>query len=326
MKRILFLSKSYPEPKEGYQRRVWEMDQVFSDWEKEYLPLPDLAKNLNNFLMFFQSCRKADFIYLHSLSSAAHLFYRMTSFLWSRKVIWDVHGLVPEELQFTGESEASDNFSGLEKTVAENCAYWISVTGSMKDYLIQKHPVLKSKMNFLIPSAQHLPPSEHREKKYDFLYAGGIQAWQNVELISEVLRSNPTKTMLVLSSDKDYISKILNSNGIEFRFEQGIAYANALSECKLGFLLRKDHILNECAFPTKLMDYMQQTVVPILLSSKLADVEKLGVQFISFEELKKNQLPDDLTLNQMAQKNLAIAKEIFQKKDLETSRLLESLH
>uniref|UniRef100_UPI0040266C07 hypothetical protein n=1 Tax=Phocaeicola vulgatus TaxID=821 RepID=UPI0040266C07 len=52
-----------------------------------------------------------------------------------------------------------------------------------------------------------------------------------------------------------------------------------------GVVLRKDNIVNRVACPTKLIDYLQYGLIPIVLSPHIGDFYNLGYKYIEHDEI-----------------------------------------
>lgn len=99
-------------------------------------------------------------------------------------------------------------------------------------------------------------------KRY-FTYLGTGAAWQALDLLShlwqEVHRSDPSVVFRVISRDPRarILGQGINSDNIEFvssdDFEK-VAYW--LNEAEVGFLVRRNTLVNRVSFPTKLAEYL----------------------------------------------------------------------
>lgn len=307
---IIFLSRAYPLPKDGYQKRVQEIADLFKSWQIVFYPVQDTQKTITNFISFVRLLCSVDLIYLHSLSSSSHLFCHLALPFFKKKLVWDVHGLVPEEHDFLGRKKEATGFQKLEKRIADYCNIWITVTKSMRDYLILKHPKLAHKKTFIIPPGFDLYPLSETQKDFDFVYSGASQKWQNLDLVRKCVSINQTLNTLILTSEGE-ILKPYFPKSVTFGFAVKNDYFNYLSKSKMGFLLRDEHILNKAAFPTKLLDYLQAGVVPVFLSKQMADASQWDIKFISVESLLEGKLPDEVELRLIAGHNRTIAEAIF---------------
>lgn len=136
-----------------------------------------------------------------------------------------------------------------------------SVSRYMSNYLKTK---IKARSYYSIPSGiYHNQGRDLLMVGSKMVYSGSGAPWQWLSQLSslwqEIHRQDPTIQFLVVSRDPR--TKILNSglNPDSIQFVQG---ANGdevfyhLQEGKLGFLLRKDHLVNRVSFPIKFGEYL----------------------------------------------------------------------
>ncbi len=184
--------------------------------------------------------------------------------LSSSKKIWFING-VPEEKSLSEDfwlkNKVVDFMWSIKKFFIKDIDLVITVSERMKRLV---HNRLNIENIFAAPTCVDTKIFKGGDKKMiDFCYMGSGAVWQGLDLLSkvwaEIYKLNPNYTFRVIS--RDVRTKILgegipNSN-IEFvsssNFEE---VAILLSECKAGFLLRKDHIVNKVSFPTKLAEYL----------------------------------------------------------------------
>lgn len=136
-----------------------------------------------------------------------------------------------------------------------------SVSEYMSNYLKTK---IKAKSYHSIPSGIY--HNQDRDKLIvgnKMVYSGSGAPWQWLSQLSslwqEIHRQDPTIEFLVVSRDPR--TKILNSglNSDSIQFVQGAngdEVFNCLQEGKLGFLLRKNHLVNKVSFPIKFGEYL----------------------------------------------------------------------
>lgn len=136
-----------------------------------------------------------------------------------------------------------------------------SVSMYMSNYLKAK---IKAKSYHSIPSGiYHNQSREKLMQGSKMVYSGSGAPWQWLSQLSlqwqEIHRQDPTIEFLVVSRDPR--TKILNSglnpNSIQFvQGANGDEVFDCLQEGKLGFLLRKDHLVNRVSFPIKFGEYL----------------------------------------------------------------------
>ena len=82
-----------------------------------------------------------------------------------------------------------------------------------------------------------------------------------------------------------------------------------------GFILRDDITVNHVACPTKLIEYMQYDIVPIMLSPRIGDFFDMGLEYIPVEDFIKGKLPSEEKRNLMANHNRIILHQFKQQFD-----------
>ncbi len=333
---IIFLIR-YPKNddfKDGYFQRVFAIDEIFDRIKitRLYVSVPDnfsffpnirLIKNNvyeigidnRNFihlLVLFCMGFFSKGVYLHSIMRIKTPMHFMT-FFCARKRILDVHGSVPEEMEMdAGITKKTILLHKLEKIVTKSSNILIVVTNAMMLHLKEKHG-LKNKTFILLPIF-----SQKRDniikKKYSnkIIYCGGLQEWQNVEEMLRYVNNFQDEyqfTFLVPDPEKlkkkyfeiyqkEFPGKILTVSSDKVH--------KWYAQHSFGFVLRDDIIVNNVACPTKLIEYLQYQVVPIIKSRKIGDFDKLGYNFVDY----RNSLPNEEQFLLMIEKNNEILKEL----------------
>lgn len=203
-------------------------------------------------------------------------------------VVMDLHGAAEDSLELA-------RVSGFKKKVFFNVTYAaitrtykkyyryadgsLVVTQALEDY-VRKNYVIKDNFHFYhVPCATNslcqdkdvyiLNRKDYR-KKYGisedeivFIYSGGVSAWQCVEetiqLYKQLSNSLKKKTrMLVFSHSFDTIKRLAgNDESIQIDSYGPDELAKALCAGDYAFLLRKDCLTNNVAFPNKYLEYVQ---------------------------------------------------------------------
>lgn len=70
-----------------------------------------------------------------------------------------------------------------------------------------------------------------------------------------------------------------------------------------GFVLRDDITVNNVACPTKLVEYLQYGILPILLTPNIGDFAARGMEYLPLEDLLAGKLPSEEQRRQMAARN-----------------------
>ena len=82
--------------------------------------------------------------------------------------------------------------------------------------------------------------------------------------------------------------------------------------CSYGFVLRDDIAVNNVACPTKLIEYLQYGIVPILHTERIGDFAALGMQYVPDTVLLDGRLPAEEQRAAMAQNNLQVLQKLKQ--------------
>lgn len=286
---------------------------------------------LNYFIHFFNIINlthRCQIIYIHSIWNYLGIMHLN---LRRKRIILDVHGVVPEELAFYGKKMLSKIFSFFERRLIKKLSKIVFVNNSMKSYYNQKYgETIKLKQQLVYPIfsynvfAQKMTFQEEMTFKKEigidkkdivFIYSGNLQKWQNFDAIlaSISLLNRENNKFIILTNDFDLAQKKL-SDKIGGEFLRSKIILKTVSPLELyryyqisnyGFILRDNHVLNKVSMPTKLIEYLFYGIIPIVDYVNLGDFERLGYEYIS-----KTELSLDLPANKSL-KNQNIAHKIL---------------
>ena len=153
------------------------------------------------------------------------------------------------------------------------------VTNALKEYLRKRYKI-GDKSDFVIAPCATTNSDEQYYSNYNryryeyrekynigvstkvFIYSGGVSAWQCIEetiaLYREIKKEVQDVKMLIFSHNKEAIKKIIGDDSDiivdSYRPEE---LRKALCAGDYAFLLRKDCITNNVAFPNKFLEYVQ---------------------------------------------------------------------
>ncbi|MEO5732854.1 MAG: hypothetical protein ABIN96_00080 [Rubrivivax sp.] len=128
---------------------------------------------------------------------------------------------------------------------------------------------------FVMPcvNADLCPTCFDRPGKYDhprFVYAGGMHAWQCIDETLDVFKRIrdrlPQATLTLLTRDAEAARAMVQKKGIEGVEIDHVPLAelqSRLADFKYGFVLRRHHVVNRVATPTKVSSYMAAGVIPV---------------------------------------------------------------
>jgi len=337
---ILFLAK-YPETqedlKDGMIQRIMHMDNFFSSKKRMYLDVSYSLKKKKkkriinedlevtecgffHFYTIFKIFLKADFVFIHSVFNVLPVFFFILFF--NKKYCIDLHGVVPEETLMLNGDKAKLKFKLFnlcERLLFRKASYAICVTNAMRQHYTKKFP--NSEVNFLIYSIMPnnilgdesvVLNATDEDSIVNVVYSGNTQAWQNIDLMCSSIKKN------LYDSYKFYI---LTGNPAEMKstFKEKGLYPHpkieilSLSPNELktyyikahyGFILRDDVVVNKVACPTKMIEYLNYGIVPVVLSPSVGDFNEMGYEHIKLTDFNKENKPVK------SLKNIEIIKEL----------------
>lgn len=233
------------------------------------------------------------------------------------KTVWDVHGSVPEEYLMYGSERGKEIGDELESFLYHQVDVIVVVNHAMQRHLMRKHGETDAKFVvmpiFNIDVKTRHNPAEVRKDESAIpaiVYAGGTQKWQNVELMQSIMEKTAgTYEYKIFVPDPREFNAGWKSGkpdhvlvDSKFPEELGAEYA----VCDYGFVLRDESVVNYVACPTKIIEYLQYGVVPILKSPEIGDFVELGMQYVPYEKCVNQELPDKAAAAQMAAENYKV--------------------
>ncbi len=222
------------------------------------------------------SIPRSDFVLVTTLPSFLILY--LTG---HRNFIYWYQGVAPEEnYQILKSKWRYHIYSYLEKKSLKIVKYKIGISSFLFDHFESKYKCsLNRKYVFVMPcfNSELNESSFNSPTKYEhnvFCYAGGIQAWQGFDeilRIYEQIESQGGDVFLkIYSKDLSLAESIINNTGIKNYSLECVSQDKidfALSDCKFGFIIRDNTVINNVATPTKMGTYLANGVIPIFSSS-----------------------------------------------------------
>ncbi|EHQ8359192.1 glycosyl transferase family 2, partial [Escherichia coli] len=235
--------------------------------------------------------------------------------------ILDIHGVVPEELLADNKKLLSKVYNMVEKKGVLGCKKLIHVSTEMQKHYEAKYGVNLAERSIVLPIFEYknITQSQNKwtENKIRSIYLGGLQTWQNIDKMIQVCDDTVINNeagkyefnfFIPQSNLEGFIDKYslklhnINANASTLSRDEVIPF---LKECHIGFVLRDDIIVNRVACPTKLVEYLECGVVPVVLSPLIGDFYSMGYQYITTEEMANRSI-SLLDLEKMAAHNLQI--------------------
>jgi hypothetical protein len=182
-------------------------------------------------------------------------------FKGSSKRIWFING-IPEE-------KGGDVLSSFLAILLWKLQGWaskaslvVTVSSRMSNYVLRRTGISNL---FHVPTCTDLDvfrPNQEKERKY-FTYLGSGAAWQALDWLEavwcEIHKLDPTILFQVISRDErcEILGQRIAKESIRFVSSPNFSeVSDFLHESEVGFLLRKDNIVNRVCFPTKLGEYL----------------------------------------------------------------------
>lgn len=310
---ILFIA-DYPTEiniRDGMMQRIAAIDGLVSDVERVYMNVSFKrnmrrtsvtigncrVENINFFVHFkliTEEIKRARFIYCHSVINLFKVFPVMDF----SKLILDVHGVVPEEHKFMGKSLYYHLFNVVERRAINYAHKIIHVTKAMENHFQNKYNFENiAERSLVFPIFESLAVTKNIEKwsesEFDCVYAGGTQAWQNIDMMMGLInnkekdgkeRYNVFLPELQVPMFKKKFSAVIDNAGIKVGSLSKEQVINVLMESHLGFILRDEILVNRVACPTKLIEYLECGVIPIIHHENIGDFSVLGYQYLTKDE------------------------------------------
>lgn len=321
MKKIVFLAP-YPAEnniKEGMMQRVDAIDSLFSnaDYQKTYVvPRFKSLKTTKTQVRFnveevylsiwlslyslIKLVKQADIVYAHSLYGVSLAGFLFLPFLSKKNFIWDVHGIIPEEIGLAGCNRFKQYIYGLlEKAVAYRARKIVVVTTAMSNYLKGKYPWLNTNV-LVYPILPITIVNKNRSVELEsevinLIYAGNMQGYQNIPLMAESIKriaNVPHLQFYILTGEKERMEKLFQQMGMGGRANIIIDSVDPSEldkyyrKAHYGYILRDDVNVNNVACPTKIIEYLAYGITCITKSNKIGDFEKMGFDYINVNQLE----------------------------------------
>jgi hypothetical protein len=349
---IVFVA-GYPDEsssKEGMNVRIRSIDRYFVAQERLYLRcswklLRSRRRRISencvehdiNPLLHFPSLLafvlRSKAVYVHSVFNA---FCVLPSYFLHRRIFTDIHGAVPEELQFNGKPMLGMLFNAVEKVVYKKSFGLVCVTDAMADLLRRKHSQTSATffyapmINDLNVCSSYCANKARPSSAGTVVYVGGTQRWQNVSLMVGAIKKCPKNLNYIFATpDIELMQEAFRGVELGDRFRMLTVAKNDLPELYLnadyGFVLREENELNQVAFPTKLIEYLMCGVIPIVLQRRIGDFKKLGFRHVLLADFVEGKLPSITEREEMRAENHRIISQLLLRANNEMATLVNRL-
>lgn len=334
-KNQICIISAYPDKKnerDGMMQRINAIDTLIGEKKRIYLEL-SFRRNfsslkeiktdkltiyhLNCFLHFFSImylCLQSHIIYVHSIYNSI----RILPVYFFKNVITDMHGVVVEELRMSHATTlVCILFSIVEYIVMKFGYKFIVVTDEMRKYFSQKYHINSSRYLCISIFQNDHKIKQEKEKKYNntAIYCGGMQAWQCIpELSNLIINTKDIYNWIILTGEQQYLKNLFTKyriyNLVKIKSVPREEVDDYYSNSTYGIVLRKDNIVNHVACPTKLIEYIEAGLVPVVLSPYIGDFYKMGYSYIDYRVFERGAYFSKEKLMNMAKHNMSLLRKI----------------
>ncbi len=237
------------------------------------------------------------------------------------RTIWDVHGSVPEEYEMYGSQTGRQIGDEVESFFFHHADVIVVVNRAMQRHLERKHG--ETDADFVVMpifnidvKQRHTPADVNKgtQGKPVVVYAGGTQKWQNVELMQSIMEKTAENyDYKIFVPDPKEFNESWNkpeSVLVDSRSPQALGAEYAL--CDYGFVLRDACTVNYVACPTKIIEYLQYGIIPVMKSPEIGDFVELGMQYIPYEDCLNGNLPGKEDAAKIATENFQILDRLHE--------------
>ncbi|MEF7614733.1 glycosyltransferase [Aquincola sp. MAHUQ-54] len=304
--------------KDGMIQRVAHIDALMASSPRVYLDLSFrrfvrkellvegcvTIYRLNLFAHIFLIARllkQADLVYIHSAYNAL----KAMAFPTRAHVVFDAHGIVPEELAQEGHTRAARVFAFAERRVLRRCNTLVCVTRSMLAHFKAKHGDRPGRDEIVLPILPRLGQDDDAARalqatrdSHAVIYAGGMQAWQNVDKMLDAAQARSDLKYTFLTGDLQRFEARLSRIGLKDVTCRSVAPESVKDfylKHEYGFILRDEVLVNLVACPTKLVEYLYWGVLPVVITPRIGDFTAETLRSITLEQFKRGEFPDAAT-------------------------------
>lgn len=324
--------------KEGWMSRIAAVDAIFADRRRLYLHFAphhageDPRAPREHGAGLFELClaldepghraavdevlAEVDLLYVHTV----HLAEWMLPWIDSGKIVVDIHGVVPEEEAMLGRPELAPRYARVEQEVLRAARACVMVSAAMREHFAAKYPEIAPREVILLPIVEAMQARERQERAAEtpvsVVYAGGTQAWQNVDAMLDLAAATAgIAECRFLSHDHALVAERAARrgglpDGTRFEFVEKPDLPAVYAEADFGLVLRDPSPVNRVSSPTKVFEYLQAGVIPVVRSVQLGDFEELGYAYVEESEFVAGRFPDHASREWMREANLEAARRM----------------
>lgn len=271
--------------------------------------------------------RSARIVYVHSAYNAL----RMFGFPTRAHIVFDAHGIVPEELELEGRKTAAKVLGLVERAILRRCDTLVCVTRSMLAHFRHKHGPQPARDEIVLPilprtgdAATAEQALQSKRQRDTVIYAGGTQAWQNLEKMIDAASRQPQLSYTFLTAERSRFQALLETGAVR-RFNCLTVPPAQVKDYYLthqyGFVLREADLVNAVACPTKLVEYLYWGVLPIVITPCIGDFDAGSLRSVTLQQFLAGDLPDDDRADDMRRHNQGTVQALIASAQAEQHRL-----
>jgi len=339
---VLVIIGAYPSKeneKDGMIRRIKSIDEVVQDKERTYFELSwrkyillSTMKIGNGKITVYRAnawlyiplllyfMMKANIIYIHSIMNSMRVLY---AYFFFKKIITDMHGVGSEELRLLGRSTWKIRLCSLaEYITVRRSRKIIVVTHNMGRFYQKKYGAEKNRIVLISIFNRKLVSNTYRSQ-YNAIYCGGVHKWQCIDDLKILIeRTRNIYHWTVLTGTPQEFQSLSNIELKTVSNDEVYAY---YQKNTFGIVLRNDDIVNRVACPTKLIEYIQCGLIPVVKSPYIGDFFELGYSYITDTDFESGKIPSLNEIQKMAQNNSKILERIYTENDAGIRLLISML-
>jgi GT2 family glycosyltransferase len=338
---VLVLSRWYPSAQDlndGYFQRVFLIDKVLEEHCRIYVRYegaetiagfwPRLSKktfpayefvfrprNPLHCLVAALLALTCGRIYVHSVLRFSDPLTRWLYRL-SRVRIFDVHGVVPEEFQYHEDSAHAQEFGDFERWAFHRSSLIVVVTHAMAEHLSVKYVADKAPAYVCLtnlPPVQRCEIESNGHPRNGIIYCGGLHKWQQMPKMLEYVRREAGRQRFTFLVPHPAEVHRLYGQICPDAFPGTVTCVARhqvpawYRQHAFGLALREKTVVNAVACPTKLVEYLQYGIVPIVDSPEIGDFLRHGYRYVELGQ----SLPDAAACAAMAQANRKVLRKLY---------------
>jgi hypothetical protein len=137
------------------------------------------------------------------------------------------------------------------------------------------------------------------------IYAGGLQVWQNIDFTLKFFRDQNILSKydaIFLVNKPEKMLRKVEYFGLQDRLEvKSVPHHQVFEyymQSEIGIIMRDESVVNSVALPTKLIEYLEYDLVPLVKHENIGDFLELGYQYLKPTDIQEGKI-SPARLNQM---------------------------